>query len=193
MTTGRLPSLRVEQLDPMQLALYEQIAGGRRASGPQHFRLRHDDGSLTGPFNALLHAPTVGGRVSALGEAVRFETAFTDREREIAILAVAAARDAAYEQYAHEALGRARGLTDDELAGIRRGDVVLDDERERLVHDVAATLAAGRALDDVAYEAAAVSLGDTTLVELVVLVGYYGLLATVLDAFAIGVPEGDAP
>jgi 4-carboxymuconolactone decarboxylase len=190
----RLPLLQPDELDADQSAVYESIIGGRRAAGPQHFLLRDEDGSLTGPFNALLHAPRVGAHVSRLGEAIRFETTLTDRERELAILAVAAARRASYEWYAHERVGRACGLTDEEIDSVRRGEGhVFRERREVTAHAVAATLAAGRALDDTTYQRAAAALTDRELVELVALVGYYVMLATLLDAFGVSVPEGDDP
>lgn len=191
---SRLPLLRPGELDGEQRALYEAITDGRRTTGPQHFRLRHDDGSLAGPFNVLLHAPVIGAHVSSLGEAIRFDTSLEAREREIAILAVAASRQASYEWYAHERLGRACGLTHEELEGLRRGDgIAVSSARSAIVHLVAATLASGRRLDDAEYGRAVDELGETALVELVTLVGYYVMLATLLDAFAVGVPEGDDP
>jgi 4-carboxymuconolactone decarboxylase len=191
---SRLPLLRPDELDAKQRALYEAITGGRRTARPQHFRLRYEDGSLAGPFNALLHAPVIGARVGRLGEAIRFDTGLEDREREIAILAVAASRSASYEWYAHERVGRACGLTDEELEGLRRGNGdVLRDRREAVVRFVAATLASGRPLDDAVYRRVVDELGETGLVELIILVGYYVMLATMLDAFAVGVPEGDDP
>jgi len=193
-TMTRLSLLRPHELDTKQRALYEAIIGGRRTSGHQHFSLRYDDGSLAGPFNALLHAPVVGARLSSLGEAIRFDTGLEDREREIAILAVAASRHASYEWYAHERVGRACGLTDEEIEGLRRGNGdMLHGGREALVGLVAATLASGRPLDDALYGRLVDELGDTGVVELVILVGYYVMLATVLEAFAVGVPEGDDP
>ena len=65
--------------------------------------------------------------------------------------------------------------------------------REVAVHSIAAALAAGRPLDDELYLKAVDRLGERTVVELAVLVGYYALLATLLDACAVGVPEGDDP
>ena len=48
---------------------------------------------------------------------------FTDRMRELAILLVAARWDSAFERESHEAIARAIGFADDELAAIRALDV----------------------------------------------------------------------
>ena len=53
----RLASLSKDQLDAKQLELYELIAGGPRAAGPQHFELKDSRGALNGPFGIMLHAP----------------------------------------------------------------------------------------------------------------------------------------
>lgn len=190
----RLPLLLPSQLDTAQRRVYDAVVGGRRAGGPQHFSLRLDDGSLTGPFNALLYAPEVGERLSALGEAIRFDTSLTAREREIAILAVAAARRASFEWYAHERVGRASGLTDGELRALHEGeDPRFSDERESAVLRVVRQLVARGELDEQTYGAVVKALGEKTLVEIVVLVGYYELLALLLAAFHVGVPEGRDP
>jgi 4-carboxymuconolactone decarboxylase len=117
----RIPKLKPTALDDEQRTLYDAIAGGRRAQGPQLFRLADADGCLEGPFNAFLLQPRLGSALQALGAAVRYETALDARSREIAILVVAAHWHSDFEQYAHEAVGRAAGLTDAHLAAIRDG------------------------------------------------------------------------
>ncbi len=82
-------------LDDEQRAVYDGIASGPRVSGS--FRIIEEDGSLTGPFFPMLFAPTVGGALAALGEAIRYDSSLSPRTREIAILAVAALRRSDYE------------------------------------------------------------------------------------------------
>ena len=49
MTSGaRLPKFEPPALDAEQRSLYDAIAGGRRAQGPQLFRLADADGRLEG-------------------------------------------------------------------------------------------------------------------------------------------------
>src|SRR5581483_3243700 len=103
----RIPKLAPSDLDAGQRALYDAIAGGRRAQGPQRFRLTDADGRLEGPFNAFLLQPRLGSALQALGAAVRYETGLDDRCREIAILVVAAHWRCAFEWYAHEPAARA--------------------------------------------------------------------------------------
>src|SRR4029077_131361 len=120
LTSGaRLPKFEPPALDAEQRSLYDAIAGGRRAQGPQLFRLADADGRLEGPFNAFLLQPRLGAALQALGSSVRYDTGLDDRCREIAILTVAAHWHSDFEWYAHEAVARAAGLTTPQLAAIR--------------------------------------------------------------------------
>src|SRR4051812_10200552 len=171
MTAPRLAKLAPTSLDDEQRAVYDAIAGGRRAQGPQLFRLVDDDGGLEGPFNAFLLQPRLGGALQALGGSVRYETSLSDRAREIAILVVSVHWDSAFEWYAHEAVGRHVGLTDDELAALRQGRYDGLPEPERVVAETTAALAAEGDLDDTAYDAAVAAVGRPGVFELTTLVG----------------------
>ena len=119
----RIRPLAPHELTPEQSTLYAAITGGPRAEGPQHFALTADDGSLRGPFDLMLRSPAVGTAQQELGAAIRYRTGFTDRSRELAILLVAARWDSAFERESHEAIARALGFREDELAAIRSLDV----------------------------------------------------------------------
>lgn len=189
----RLPDLTPTELDAAQRDLRERIVGGPRGSGPQHFPLVREDGSLTGPFGVMLHEPALGTPLQELGSAIRYATSLSARTREIAILAVAAATGSAFEAYAHERVGRAVGLTEDELAALADGSFTSTDPHERAAHAFCRRLlddgGPATRLDDHTYASYAAALGTTTVTELVVLVGYYRTLAQLLDVFDVGVPE----
>ncbi|REF01139.1 carboxymuconolactone decarboxylase family protein [Thermomonospora umbrina] len=188
----RLPPLSPRTLSEAQREVYDAITSGPRAADPPVFRAVDDDGRLLGPFNAMLYSPAVGLPLQDLGEALRFRTGFTGREREIAVLTVAAHWRSDYEWYAHERVGRRAGLTDAEADALRRGDdPVLADARERVVHAVAHDLVAHGDLGDALYAEASATLGRAALVELVTLVGHYGALALQMRVFRVGVPAGE--
>ena len=189
MTPGaRVPKLAPSDLDHEQRALYDAIAGGRRAQGPQLFRLTDSEGRLEGPFNAFLLQPRLGSALQALGSAVRYETALDDRCREIAILVVAAHWRSDFEWYAHEAVARSAGLTDAELAAIQDGrDTELTGHEAVVARTVAALLTRGD-LDDAEYAEAVEHFGPTGLFELLTLVGYYATLALQLRVFRVPAP-----
>jgi 4-carboxymuconolactone decarboxylase len=187
---ARLAVLLPRELDQPQRAVYDAIAGGRRAHGPQPFRLTDDEGGLLGPFNAFLLQPRVGGPLQALGSAIRYDTDLSDRAREIAILVVAAHWRSEFEWYAHERVGREAGLTSAELEAISRGAYTALPEDERVLAETAALLASEADLDDAAYRQAVEVMGQAGLFELTTLVGYYALLALQLKVFRVKSPGG---
>jgi 4-carboxymuconolactone decarboxylase len=212
-TSGaRLPKLAPSALDDEQRALYDAITGGRRAQGPQVFRLADPEGRLEGPFNAFLLQPRLGSALQALGSSVRYDTGLGDRCREIAILVVAAHWRSDFEWYAHEAVARSVGLTDAELAAVRDGrytkpagagdgrytepDAVQDGSRaalagrEALVARTVAALLTRGDLEDAEYREAVEHLGPAGLFELLTLVGYYATLALQLRVFRVPAPDG---
>jgi 4-carboxymuconolactone decarboxylase len=108
---------------------------------------------------------------------------------EIAILAVAAHWDSAFERYAHEAIGRVVGLSDDIIAALGAGtDPPLTDPTEQAAYRVVHALLTHRDLDDAHFDRARSELGDPALVELSTLVGHYSTLALQLRLFRVEVP-----
>ena len=187
---ARLEVLTPSRLSPGQRELYDEIAGGPRAAGPQLFALTDDAGGLNGPFNAMLYAPGVGHALQALGAAVRYRTELSDRVREIAVLAVAAAWQCDFEMRAHEAIARAAGVTEAEINALRMcGELLLSDDLERASLAVVRALLLRADLDEVEYSAARDRLGEPALVELSTLVGYYSMLALQLRIFRVATPE----
>lgn len=197
---GRLPWPTPDELDPPRRAVYDRIVGGPRGDGAPAFALTDRHGRLHGPFNALLVAPEVGDAVQALGAALRYRTQLSDRCRELAILAVAAAHDSDFEWYAHTAVGRRVGLSEPVLAALRAGRIPRDhlDGVEVVALEVTHELIARRDLAEDAYAAAVDALGLEQLAELITLVGYYQLLALVLEVWRTPLPTeastaADAP
>ncbi|HYT25185.1 MAG TPA: carboxymuconolactone decarboxylase family protein [Actinomycetota bacterium] len=194
MTSGaRIGKFEPSALDAEQRSLYDAIAGGRRAQGPQLFRLADADGRLEGPFNAFLLQPRLGAALQALGASVRYETGLDDRCREIAILVVAAHWRSDFEWHAHEAVGRAAGLGDAELAALREGRHADLAGRESVVARTTAALVTRGDLDDAEYGEAVGHLGPAGLFELLTLVGYYATLALQLRVFRVPAPVDTAP
>lgn len=181
---ARLPRLTPAELDTESRALYDAIIGGPRASSAQVFRTVADDGSLYGPFNAMLYAPPVGDALQQLGAAVRYRTQLSDRERELAILLVAAHHASRFETYAHTALARRAGFDEGELRALNSAALppTLRGRETATGEFVLAALNAGDVGDDL-YQRARAELGERGLVELVTLIGYYAALALQMRIF----------
>lgn len=183
----RLAALSSDQMTPEQVGLYREILNGPRGQGPRAVQLANGAGGLAGPFNTMLYAPEVGHALQELGAAIRFRTSLTPRVRETAILVVAQAWNSAYEQTAHEEIGRDSGLTWPEIEALRAGtDPGFTDEREQVAYSVVRSLVGPADLDDEEYAVAVAALGEKALVELSALVGYYATLALQLRVFRVG-------
>jgi 4-carboxymuconolactone decarboxylase len=86
-------------------------------------------------------------------------------------------------------VGRAVGLTDDELAALATGSFSSPDVAEQTAYELCLRLLEGRSrLTDDDYAGLTRVLGTTTLTELVVLVGYYRTLAQLLDVYDVAAP-----
>jgi hypothetical protein len=96
--------------------------------------------------------------------------------------------DSAFERYAHEAVGRTAGLTDEELAALRTGmSPGFSDTAEQTAYAVAQALTMRQGLSDTEYARAHEILGKAAIVELSTLIGYYAPLALQLRTFRVGV------
>ncbi len=186
----RLELLPVPELDEAQRALYDAIIGGPRSSQRGTVPITDSDGRLLGPFAVMLLAPEVGDAVQRVGAVIRFTTSLTRREREVAILAVAAGARCDFEWIAHSAAALQAGITQPQLDSIRDGRVPEGlGETESAACRLARTMTADRKLPDEDYEAGLSVLGRAKLAELTWLVGYYSALALALAVFRPALPE----
>ena len=191
---SRLTELSADRLGPAQRALRDAITGGRRGDGKAPGAYLTPGGGLRGPFNALLHAPHLGDPTQRLGERLRFEGVLPARQREIAVLCVAAQWRADYEWWAHARIAAECGVEEEVIDAIRRREPpALQDPAERVVHDFARALLDQRRVPVGLYDRTAAALGEAALVELVILLGYYSLVSMLLVAFEVPVPEGEPP
>jgi len=116
---------------------------------------------------------TILGEASQrLGEAIRFEGTLPPQLRELAILTMATHWQAQYEWWAHEKVALEVGLELDIIAGIKAG--TLPDSAEpahHIVYGFAQELLAHRHTSDERYQEAVALLGESGVVELVILLG----------------------
>lgn len=190
----RLPQLTVDTLTDEQRELYDAIVARSAGRATSPSGVADDDGRLQGPFNGMLHNPALGRPMQQLGGVHRFRGALADRARELVILTVAAAHESEFEWWAHVRIGRAAGITDDEIAAGRDGtSLALDEPVERAVVDAARAVLADGDLDDEQYARLQALLGNATLLELLTLIGYYSMLAVQMRVLRVPLPEGEQP
>lgn len=189
----RLDPLTPEQLDDSQREVYDAILGGPRGAGGSASFV-DEAGRLQGPFNAMLYNPPLGLALQELGAAIRYRGALSGRARELVILVVAAEARSEYEWQAHVRIGRNVGLEADEIEAVRSGaPPALSDPQEMAALELARLLVEQGDLDDDPYAQAVAALGESLVVEVVTLVGYYALVALQLRVFRVPLPEGTQP
>jgi 4-carboxymuconolactone decarboxylase len=185
MTERRLRPLRPDEMDADQRAVYDALA-----DPPGRVGLAAD-GSLQGPFDAMLRAPRSGAALQSVGAALRYRSVLSERVRELATLQVAAHHRSGFEWYAHAPMAAAAGLPARLIESVRTGgSVEPDDPAERAAAVVVTQLLATGDADDDAWADAVGTLGEAGAVELTTLVGYYSLLALQMRVLRVPVPDG---
>ncbi|WAC93492.1 carboxymuconolactone decarboxylase family protein [Mycobacterium sp. Aquia_213] len=135
-------------------------------------------------FRLLANAPNVFPGWTQMVDELFASPTFSARMREVIVLRVAHLQGSAYELAQHVRLGRAAGLTEQQLDALATGDLdgtgFSADERAAL--DVVTELCTTHHLSDDSFAAARAVFGDAALTELLMIVSCYYGLALVLNA-----------
>ena len=143
-------------------------------------------------LRVLAHQPRLMGNVVALGGSLMYKGALSERQREIAILRVAVRTRCDYEWAMHCALFVQRcNITDEELSVLRHGprEAACWSEQERLLIAVVDELHDESTIADATWGAMARHWGPAQLLEIIVLIGHYHLVAFFMNA--TGAPPED--
>ena len=188
----RLPPLPPETLSSELREVHDEIAA-LVARTQERIVALDPQSALIGPFPAMLHFPQFGVPALVFQRSLSSEARLPKTVREVAILTVGAAFGARYELYAHEITAAEVGLSRSQVATLAAGDrpSELDDE-EAIAYDVARVLVSGHILPASTYARALEVLGRDGVGELVFLIGGYCLIAMLLNAFDVPVPDADA-
>ncbi|HUZ75521.1 MAG TPA: carboxymuconolactone decarboxylase family protein [Stellaceae bacterium] len=151
-------------------------------------------GSLRGPYIPLIQSPELADRMRHLGDFIRFEGVLPARLKEIVILLAARHWSVDYMFAVHRELAAAAGIDSAVAQAIAAGSrpAGLAPEETAAIDLALELLRTGRVSDPV-FAAAHAALGAPGVVELVAFVGYYTMLAMILNTARIAPPEGAAP
>eukprot|EP00946_MAST-07B_sp_MAST-7B-sp1_P001771 g1771.t1 len=178
-----------DPMTPRQREIYDKIARSRTTGA-------------AGPFGPWLANPELAQHAQMLGKTCRYDLESYDlRLSELAILVTAIHTNAPTEWTIHVEEARKAGLEESiiravEIHGANMPTAVRDevfdtelfDPVDRAVYDFVAELNREHGVSDESYWALHNMRGDLGLVELVGLVGYYGLVSMTLNTFEIEPP-----
>ena len=162
---GRLPLLDRESLAPAQKELFDQMMDNvvPRADSSGFVARTDAGGQLIGPFNPALLNPAIGSAFLELQFTEETHTSLSQRTRQVVILTVGAVWQAPYELYAHSAVGRRAGLSDDAVRTLAAGGLPQDlTEQEVVAHRVARALSVEHRVDDTLFREAEALFGASS-------------------------------
>jgi 4-carboxymuconolactone decarboxylase len=174
---GRLSALDAGALTAEQRAIYQDILKTRK-------------GNIAGPFAPWLHSPVLADRAQKLGAFCRFESTLAPRLSELAILVTAKQWRANVEWLIHAPIAAAEGLSVAVIDALQAGRrPSFEHQDEALVYELSVELYASKRVRDSTYDKAVELLGETGVVDLVGILGYYALVAMTLNVFEVDLPE----
>jgi alkylhydroperoxidase family enzyme len=138
-------------------------------------------------FRMVAHAETALRPFLGLGSAILARQQLDPKLRELVILRVATLSPSRYEWVQHVPIARATGATEAQVAALERGDVEggCFDPLERAVLGFATEVLRDVRASDATFAALAARLSPREIVELVLTVGYYMLVARLLETTAV--------
>jgi 4-carboxymuconolactone decarboxylase len=180
MAQPRFPRLTEEAMSPEQREVARAIAAGPR-------------GEVRGPFVALLHHPALARHLQSLGEQLRWKSKLPQHLVELAVLITARRWTCQHEWLIHEQLARKAGLDGAIIDAMReQRDPPATSDEARVYAFCREAHATGR-VSDAAFEAVRARYGLDGALELLVLCGYYSLMAMVLNTAGLPLPGNAEP
>ena len=177
----RMPPIAPDELTEAQKKAVADIAAGPR-------------GELPRPFVAFLRSPGLMEPVQKIGEYLRYGCKLERRIMEFATLIAARAWTQQYEWQAHHGLAIKAGLKPEIAQAVAEGrrpaGMAADEEA---VYELLTEVLRNQCVSDATYARAVALFGESGVVDLVGLAGYYVLLAMVMNTARTALPEGVIP
>jgi len=149
---------------------------------------------LRGPWVPLLRSPDMLLAAKRMSDYLRFKSPLPERLKEMMILITAREWTQQYVWNSHYPLALKAGLKReiaDAIADSRRPAGMAEDEE--IAFDLSTEILRLKRVSDPTYERAAAKFGEAAVIDLISIVGYYNLLAIVLNTtrtpLAAGRPE----
>lgn len=175
---SRILPVAPETMTPQQRQVYDAMLSGQRKSAP------------VGPLAVAMHRPELAEAMSALGLVLRFNSTFEPRLREFTILTCGRHWDCQFEWASHEGEARKAELSEASIATLKTGGSIFAQADEQAIYDYATDLLDRHFASDANYQRVLGLFGTPGVVELTGLIGYYAMVALMLNAADVTVPDG---
>lgn len=183
LSSPRIEPLDLEQLDEEQAAVLAQLTNPDNLVG---------GGKVLNIFRTLAHAPKALAAFLGWGSYILSRrNALPEREREMVILRVGWNCRSGYEFAQHTTIGKACGLTDEEITRVKQGpDAEHWTPLESAMLRAADELHSDQFVSDATWSALE-EIGDKARMDLVFTVGQYTQVSMMLNSFGIQLEDGD--
>ncbi len=138
-------------------------------------------GEMLRPFEVLLHSPDLAMHTGSLGAKLRFESDLLDSDRELLILTTAICHRCPFEWDTHLELAVAAGVSDGAISFLQ-DQPGTPTERESALIEFTRELCTDSTVGDDLFEKVHGLLGNQGIVEAATTVGYYTMLAYVMNS-----------
>jgi 4-carboxymuconolactone decarboxylase len=175
--SGLIPLPGRHEMSPEQQKVYDDVVNGPR-------------GSLIGPLRAVIHSPELADRWQRFGEYVRYRTVIPEMLKELAILVCARRWNSELEWAIHGKIALEAGLPPsvlDDIAHCR--PVTFDDDSAADIYNFAREMQMFGNVSGPLYDAVREKWGERGIVELTAIVGYYCMVAMMLNTHQVPVPN----
>ena len=148
-------------------------------------------GGVAPNYAALLNNPQAAGNMAVLGGYARYETPLPPRIKALAVLTAAREANGSYVWTVNQPAAKAAGLSQEIIDSIheRRAPVGLDANDASVVQFVL-ELQRQHKISDTTFESVRAQIGDSGVVDMLIVSGYYHTLAHCLQALEVELPEG---
>ncbi len=154
-------------------------------------RVAFGDGPVLNIFRTVAHHPKLLKRWLVFGNHVLSKSSVAPRERELAILRVGYLCQAGYEWGQHVPIGKASGLTDEEIARIPEGpDAPGWSDLDRAVLRATDELHHDHFVSDATWADLSSHYDTQQAIDLVFTVGQYTLVSMALNTLGVQLEEG---
>jgi 4-carboxymuconolactone decarboxylase len=194
-TSGKSPAAREQRFnllpDRMPAPAPEQMSEAQKKVAADLTATR---GELRGPFTAIIHSPKLADRLQHLGAFIRYDCSLDLRINRIVSLMVARHWSAQYEWWVAIPFALKAGVKQsiiDAIADNRRPAGMATDEE--ITYDFIGELLNYKSVSDATYARAQEAFGNTGVIDMLGVAGYYTMQAMIMNTVRTPLPPGEAP